>query len=470
MLSQPGLRWVLNRCFEAEPIWTHDPKVKTIIKLARQHLQFRDDEKCTADYYMQGAFNKIYLIRCPRNSKDEKSFVFRVSLPVDPGFKVTSDAATMRFVRNHTDAPVPRVLAFDPSHENELGFAWTIMEMMPGRPLCEQWRYMTREQKEDLVKRVTDIWAQMFRLKFRGIGNIYQMTTPPNETDIHDMSKSPDHVTAISEDSVSAVSGSTQSLSEDEFSEDGHVSTYNVGRIVSMCFVWHKRVNYNVYRGPFKCSFDWLSARLNFVIIEADDILKDPLADPKHKIFAGRYSSTARRLQQQLPKFFPEKYCSRTGETSELTTLHHYDTSGYNVLVDNDGRLTALLDWDGVSAVPLWKACQMPEFLVSTFIDDMWYEDKPDAPDRDWVDQKALRDEAITLEKEQLRAFFLDEMEKIAPQWVQIHKTSAKLADFELAVQFCDSLFKSALVDEWLEHLEQGKEYRSLEEFLNPKK
>ena len=237
-----------------------------------------------------------------------------------------------------------------------------------------------------------------------------------------------------------------------------------------MCFLWHKRVNYNAYRGPFKCSFDWLSARLEFVIIESDAVLEDSCAHPKHKTFASRYCSVAKRLLQQLPNFFPEKYSNPTGETSELTTLHHYDTSGFNVLVDDDGKMTALLDWDGVSAVPLWKACQMPEFLVSTFIDDMEYEDQPGELDRNHAARKALRDEAIALEKEQLRTFFLNEMEKIEPQWVQIHKDSAKMADFEMAVQLCDSLFRSKLVDEWLQHLEQGKEYRSLEEFLNAEK
>jgi Phosphotransferase enzyme family len=467
MLPQPGLKWVLNKCFEAEPTWTHDPKVKTIIKLARQHLQLSDNDKCTADYYMQGAFNKIYLIRCPRSSANEQSFIFRVSLPVDPGFKVASDVATMTFVRTHTDAPVPRVLAFDPSQENELGFAWTIMEMMPGRPLCEQWRYMTWMQKEELVKRVADIVAQMFRHRFRGIGNIYQKQGTPPYPAVERNGPGPTHH-AINNMTKSppAIAGCSRSGSNDDVDKDCPASNYNVDRIVSMSFLWHNRVHYEVHRGPFSSSFDWLKARLDFVIIETDDILNDPTSDPNRKASATKHSSLAKRVRQQLPNFFPEP---RSKVSPEITTLHHYDMSGFNVLVDGEGRLTALLDWDGVSTVPLWKACQMPEFLVSRFIDEIG-DDKPGHIDSDSAASRVSKDEAIALEKEHFRASFLAEMERVEPEWTKIYWGSVRSTDFESAVHLCDSLFKSHVVDNWLKGIEEGKEYRSLRQLLLARK
>lgn len=470
MLPQPGLKWVLNRCFEAEPTWTHDPKVKTIIKLARRHLQLNEKDECTADYYMQGAFNKIYLIRCPRDSGNEQSFVFRVSLPIDPGFKVASDIATMTFVRTHTDAPVPRVLAFDPSQENGLGFAWTIMGMMPGRPLCEQWRYMNWAQKEELVKRVADVVAQMFRHKFCGIGNIYQSPdTPPHPIIERDGPRATHHTISDMTNSPPAIPGCPVPKSTNDMNMTYSASGYSVDRIVSMSFLWHNRVHYDVFRGPFCSTFDWLSARLAFVILEAEDILNDPASDSKRKALADEHSSLAKRVRSQLPSFFPRPSSDPRSQTPEITILHHYDMSGFNVLVDGEGRLTALLDWDGVSTVPLWKACQMPDFLVSRFIDEIG-DDRPRHNDGENAAGRTSKDEAITLEKEHFRACFLAEMERIEPEWVEIYKTSVRSTDFESAVHLCDSLFKSQVVDTWLQDVEQGKKYRSLRQLLLGKK
>jgi hypothetical protein len=234
MLAQLGLKWVLSKYFQAELTWTRDPVVDKVIKLARQHLQLSDDGRCTADYYMQGAFNKIYLIRWPRDSEDEKSFIIWVSLPADPGFKIASDVATVEFVRDHTDAPVPRVLAFEPSHKNDLGFEWTMMMKMPGRPLCEQWNYMAWEQKEELVKRLAEIWAQIFRHKFRGIGNIYHTAKPS----LHEPAEctaisSPEPATDIPRKSFHVVSESPPLPSATDIDKNRAVSGYGVGRIVS---------------------------------------------------------------------------------------------------------------------------------------------------------------------------------------------------------------------------------------------
>jgi aminoglycoside phosphotransferase len=66
----------------------------------------------------------------------------RVSLPVDPRYKTESEVATTEFVRQKTSLPVPRIIAFD-SHENELGFEWILMDMMPGLTLRKRWRKMS---------------------------------------------------------------------------------------------------------------------------------------------------------------------------------------------------------------------------------------------------------------------------------------------------------------------------------------
>lgn len=326
---------------------------------------------------------------------------------------------------------------------------------------------MTRQQKEGLVKRVAEIVAQMFRHKFQGIGSLYQTAvdaSPQRKLCTHTKRiPRPDNSAPMSMSPV--VAGIPQSPSIDGFDGNRPVTKYTVDRIVSISFFWHKRVNYDVYRGPFACSNNWLAARLAFVIAESEAILSDPDIHQRQKAFACKYSSTAKRLERQLANFFPVNSSCSSEVKPEATTLHHYDTSGYNVLVDDEGRLTALLDWDGVSVVPLWKACQMPEFLMSRYIDEMG-DDSLGHIDGEYNASQISKDEAIDLEKAQLRSSFLAEMERLEPQWVEVHRTTVRSADFEVAVQLCDSLSRSDFVGEWLHDIEQGKEYWSLQQGL----
>ena len=54
--------------------------------------------------------------------------IMRVAIPVEPFFKTESEVATMDYVRKHTSLPVPRVLAYDSSTSNQVGFEWIVMD------------------------------------------------------------------------------------------------------------------------------------------------------------------------------------------------------------------------------------------------------------------------------------------------------------------------------------------------------
>jgi hypothetical protein len=61
--------------------------------------------------------------------------MIRVTLPVDASYKTDSEVATINFVRQNTDVPVPKIFEFDDSRDNELGFERILMEMLPGTAL-----------------------------------------------------------------------------------------------------------------------------------------------------------------------------------------------------------------------------------------------------------------------------------------------------------------------------------------------
>jgi Ser/Thr protein kinase RdoA (MazF antagonist) len=87
--------------------------------------------------------------------------------------------------------------------------------------------------------------------------------------------------------------------------------------------------------------------------------------DPK--VVKQRAQQRVQRLFVLLPKDFPD-------DEVETYVVHHDDFNAQNILVDHDGELTGIIDWECVHAVPLWLACQIPKFLEH----DMERKDPPD--------------------------------------------------------------------------------------------
>ena len=247
----------------------------------------------------------------------------RISLPVDPRYKTLSEVATLDFVRQNTETPVPMVSAFDASNDNDLGFEWMLMEMMPGVPLADVWWTTSRSAKQKLVKDVALFTAQPFRKKFNFLGNLY-------------------HAHERSDGLFDGNASVKESLCTGFF----------VGRIVLMTFFWADHVNQVVQRGPFRSSQEWLSARLLFNRNDVENTLEglDSESDLED---ANETSQNIQKLSSLLPSFFP----TDPGQVLEVSALRHDDLSDRNILVDQDGNLTAVLDWECVSALPLWKVC-----------------------------------------------------------------------------------------------------------------
>lgn len=59
-------------------------------------------------------------------------------------------------------------------------------------------------------------------------------------------------------------------------------------------------------------------------------------------------------------------------------------------------------------------------------------------------------------EKTQLREFYLKEMQRVCPEWVQIHEAGVVGADFDFAVNTV-SLGATVAFELWLKQVEQGQ-------------
>ncbi|KAL9130769.1 MAG: hypothetical protein Q9217_001117 [Psora testacea] len=408
MKGQHGLEWV-QTTFGLEPHWTTDPEVSNIEAVIKTTLKTPSDFEVV--FIGQGAFNKLYKVQV-----GNKSLMMRISLPVDPQSKTESEVATLHFMLENNIIPVPKVQAYNSSSSGPIGFEWILMDFMPGMPLQKRWKCISWAAKVAIVEQLAVYSASMYRRQFRAIGNIY-----PDP-------KRPDH------------------------------STLEVKKIVSMHFFWGDHISQAVSRGPFHSSQDWIAARLSFNEADGEKILRYS-GDEDEREDAENTVMIVKRLRNHLSEFFPAKGI-------EKTMLFHDDLSQQNILVANDGRLTAVVDWECVSALPLWKACQYPAFLEGSHrnerpIQDAYgKEENGEANDLFW---EHLLEYELTL----LRTAFLEKMYKLEYGWIDVFRSSQKQRDFDLAAQNCDNPFCLRIINSWLDDVEKKNEpIRSLSERL----
>ncbi|VDB91476.1 unnamed protein product [Peniophora sp. CBMAI 1063] len=426
------VQWPKDTFGTAQPAWSSEPDLSLLERIARQHLPESEDIYAIS-LFAQGGFNKIYAVDTPGKGK---TYLIRVALPVEPRLKTLSEVATIEYVRAHACAAVPRILAYEADAEaSGLGYEWMLLEKIDGDVLEARWRDMEWDAKVELVKSVAGVLGKFYDRPLSGIGNIYPDAPDP-------------------------------------------------GRIVSMQFFWDEHYEQDVPRGPFSSSHDWLRSCLQFVLNDTAAILARPVVeddsdDEGEREEALETRSLAERLVQLLPRIFPP---SSPDDEPERTIIHHDDISFHNLLVSPTGELTGIIDWECVSAFPLWRACTFPSFLESRARVECpdvekYGKDEDDESRPNELYYEHLREWECT----RLRGVFLDELESVQPQWIRMHreKASALKNDFYWAMRQCDEEFSRRKIGEWLDMVEAmsdedlekgvlGEGYVSLDEsFVN---
>jgi hypothetical protein len=320
----------------------------------------------------------------------------------------------MQYIKQHTDIPTPHVLKFESSYDNKLGLEWLIMNRVPGSKLDEQWQIMSWLKKELLVRKSISYLSQLFRKRFDHLGNLYTTTE--------------------AQQLPSADIPNTVLLGCEHSSPD---TGFCLGKIVSIPFFWGNHMNLEVNREPFSNSQEWLMTHLRLHIMGIDDpvvVIKDSFGESD----AGNsgddldpyctpeaIKARARRLTNLLPEIFPV-------EESEVYVLHHGDLHGSNIFVDDDHDISSIIDWECVHTVTLWAACEIPKFLGTS-------RERNKCPNSDEF-MKEISDNGTEelnglyyehleeYETTQLRVFFLEEMQRIRLEWVEVYQKSKLMA------------------------------------------
>jgi len=215
----------------------------------------------------------------------------------------------------------------------------------------------------------------------------------------------------------------------------------DVGQLVTPEFFMGDNLFYNVPRGPFNSSHDWLAAQLNIILVHQTAIL-NKTDDEDEQEDAENSLSVARKLLSLAPKVFPP-----SPDVAETTALYHHDLHINNILVSDQGEITAVLDWECVSALPLWVATRPPKFL-----EEPVREEEPLAEDyADTVNDDLYGIHRMEYEATQLRKVYETRLKELWPGWPLGEKDVE--VDFYQAVSLCDGPWRK-WVGKWVDRLD----------------
>jgi hypothetical protein len=159
-----------------QPVWTVVPDISVIEAISRHYLRPSVDISTwefTGTFLGEGSYNKAHTVDVKTTSL-VKSYVFRATLPIEPGDKVRNEVATLDYIKQHTSIPVPTVIAYDSSSKNALGFEWILMEKIPGTTLRNIWSSLSDASKVAITREIASYTLQIREnCVFHEIGGLY---------------------------------------------------------------------------------------------------------------------------------------------------------------------------------------------------------------------------------------------------------------------------------------------------------
>ena len=412
------LRWTGNY-YNRRALWPTEPDIIIIKAIASHHLASElpntlDVDRIEVKFFDQGGFNKLYSISYPgHNTK----YILRVALPRVPYYRIESEAAVLSYIKRNTSIPVARVIAWDSSAANNLGFEWILLEMIDGIALYDVWRQIPWESKLKIVAALAPLLKQLRDHRFSRIGSLYfkGREIPPKDEhepqnarpDINLSTESPSLTSSQPERQSSAVTvaevaanvvhehGSPLETNFRALSiktvHDGHDSQpkslarksegastekapkhnqHVVGPILDPLFYLYRRLYLPGNRGPYRTSREWMTAQIDLqrtwaktgplikTLANREDF--DPYDwDSDCDEDAPEMARLFDDYQDVLPKIFA------ANEGNSPCVIYHNDLSLANILIDpNTCEITGIIDWEMIPVVPEWKASRFPRFLT----------------------------------------------------------------------------------------------------------
>lgn len=274
---------------------------------------------CRVIDQLNGSFNMVYILQF----NDGLKYVIRLpalgwSNRWTPAAKKAFDSQvlTMHLIRRMTDIPLPDILAFDSTQGNSLGTPYMVISFISGDTVealwCDETGPTPLEERRSRILRTTAMaMAQLQSLKFDWIGSL-------------------------------------------QLNDQAEENSLGIGS----CYEWNLPSRHAELQGqdpdikefgPFRTTNDYL------------DYLHDSQERDPHPMAVGCRELLTRMIAS-LPLSVEKPHDGGNDETFVLTAP---DFDSQNFMVDEQGNLTGIIDWDHVQTMPLFLGyCRYPEWIT----------------------------------------------------------------------------------------------------------
>ena len=275
-----------------------------------------------------GSFNVVFVITFSDNVKWIARF---------PGYGVSSfgelearrllsDIQTKKLVRSSTSIPVPEVFAWELNQDNPVGAPYHLEAFVEGRPLAERWtgEWLSNESKKmKILRKLAQLMSQLHSLHFDKIGSLV-------------------------------------------LGADG--TSLKVDAMVEMDFSWDM-----ISEGKI-----WPTASLSGPFGSTKEYLLSMLHDPEEIPEVQRYTRAEIAILRQAIDSIP-----KTLDVPQTFSLGHPDFNYQNIITDDEGEITGIIDWDGAETRPRTLAfARYPSWITRDW-DPAMYDYPKDLSDPD---------------------------------------------------------------------------------------
>jgi len=302
---------------------------------------------------MQSNDGSKYVIRVPQFGRPD-----RWTEADARGFR--SQVLTMRYIKRHTKLPVPDVIAYSATCDNELGYAYMLMSFVEGSTMYEAWRPYSDDspdlakKRRRMLKSLARTMAELQRLEFPAGGMLYF------ETDNDD---NPSIVPAYMDDNYDIHNPRHGQKHKPYFIP----VEYSAKQLFDEGLTeWGNQFGQNMSETPIKSSHHTKAQW--FVLNIIKECIPFPAAAPrnasenKQESVDGKTSfpTNGSLVGSSLPITEAEEHSS----SAETFFLVPPDFDWQNILVDRKGNVTAIIDWDNVKTKHRFQGwISMPGFL-----------------------------------------------------------------------------------------------------------
>lgn len=330
------------------------------------------------------------------------------------------------------------------------------MEFVHGVPIGECWKDLPAKQKSALIRCLARYQSELFSLSFDKVGSMYASDSNA-AAGAYSLMFAVAFVVLLFPLAALLLALLLLAVRAEACHEARRTrSSVPVGPGVDRTFL---HVPDAACPGPYLNSYHWLRARLESTAMvirrglnqmaegnEGEESDEDDEPHPDDVTEEQRLDFIA-HFRDALHLVFPPDEQERTG-------IIAHDWNAGNILVDDGGNITAILDWEFTMVGPSWLACQLPTFMRGNI-----NEEDPGLPDDDdkYVEFHWLRvlDFEMTT---QYRPLFVSEMKRLQPEWVRVFESSRSQRHCYRSLLFLEAgsgAGKSGL--QWLNQVREGK-------------